>query len=152
MIILWMCMFPLSSVLLFIPVARHNGPFIAFISWKRTQGSQKKLSSDICISLNRTYTHSLLKQLYIHSLMVLQLLVAPWPFLQFRNYFTQTVELLGRVISPSQGRYLNTGQHKHRTNAHTDIHALSGIRTDDPSVLAGEESSWLWPRGHCGRP
>jgi hypothetical protein len=41
------------------------------------------------------------------------------------------VGLLGRVISPSQGLYL------HRTTQHrktpTNIHALSGIRTHDPS-------------------
>jgi hypothetical protein len=43
----------------------------------------------------------------------------PWPLIQFRNHFSQTVGLLGRVISPSQGRYLNTGQHKHRINAYT---------------------------------
>jgi hypothetical protein len=39
------------------------------------------------------------------------------------------VGLLGRGISPSQDRYLHTGQHKH-----TEIHASSGIRTYDPSV------------------
>jgi hypothetical protein len=33
--------------------------------------------------------------------------------------YSETVELLGRVISPSQGRYLNTGEHKHRINAYT---------------------------------
>jgi hypothetical protein len=33
----------------------------------------------------------------------------PWIPIQFRNdVFPQTVGLLGRVISPSQGRYLNT--------------------------------------------
>jgi hypothetical protein len=33
---------------------------------------------------------------------------------------SQTVGLLGRVTGPSQGRYLNTGQHKHRnTHIHT---------------------------------
>jgi hypothetical protein len=32
--------------------------------------------------------------------------------------FTQSVGLLGREISPSQGRYLHTGQHKHRISAH----------------------------------
>jgi hypothetical protein len=41
------------------------------------------------------------------------------------------VGLLGRVINPSQGLYL------HRTTQHrktrTNIHALSGIRTHDPS-------------------
>jgi hypothetical protein len=31
---------------------------------------------------------------------------------QFLDHL-QTVGLLGRVISPSQGLYLNTGQHKH---------------------------------------
>jgi hypothetical protein len=32
---------------------------------------------------------------------------------------SQTVGLLGRVISPSQGLYLNTGEHKHRINSYT---------------------------------
>jgi hypothetical protein len=40
----------------------------------------------------------------------------------------QSVGLLGRGISPSQSPYL------HRIN--TNIHALSGIRTHDPSVHA----------------
>jgi hypothetical protein len=30
-----------------------------------------------------------------------------------------------------------------------DINALSGIRTHDPSVRAGEDSSCLRMRGHC---
>jgi hypothetical protein len=41
------------------------------------------------------------------------------------------VGLLGRVISPAQGLYLHrTAQHR-KTRA--NIHALSGIRTPDPS-------------------
>jgi hypothetical protein len=60
--------------------------------------------------------------------------------------------LLGRVISPSQGCYPHTGQHKYRMNAHnTDIHALSGIRTHDPSFRTSEYSSCFRPRGHCDR-
>jgi hypothetical protein len=39
-------------------------------------------------------------------------------------FFTQTVGLLGWVISPSQGLYLYTGQHKHGRNAHTNIHII----------------------------
>jgi hypothetical protein len=72
------------------------------------------------------------------------------PFrVQFRNHFSQTVGLLGRVISPSQSRYLNTVQHK---RMHTpNIHSLSGIRTNDPSVRAREDSSRLRPRGYCDR-
>jgi hypothetical protein len=73
----------------------------------------------------------------IHSSMALQPFVGPRPLLQFRNLFTQTVGLLGRVISPSQGRHLHTG-----------IHALSGIRTHDPSVRESEDSWYLRPRGH----
>jgi hypothetical protein len=60
----------------------------------------------------------------------------------------QSVGLLGRGISPSQGRYL----HEHRINTHRDIHALSGIRTFDPSVRSGEDSSCLRPRGHWDWP
>jgi hypothetical protein len=43
-----------------------------------------------------------------------------------------SVELLGWGISQSQGRY----EYKHRKN----IHASRGIRTDGPSVRAGEDS------------
>jgi hypothetical protein len=63
-------------------------------------------------------------------------LLDPGLFFSFGNIFTQTAILLGRVISPSQGRYLHIGQHKHKTNTYTDIHALSGIRIHDPSVRA----------------
>jgi hypothetical protein len=61
--------------------------------------------------------------------MALQPFVGPWPLLQFGNlcFFTQSVGLLGRVINPLQGRYLHTGQHKHRINAYTHIHGFSGI-------------------------
>jgi hypothetical protein len=80
---------------------------------------------------------------FIHSSMALQPFVGPWPLIHFRIFFTRMVGLLGRVIGPSQGRYLHRGQHKHRLNAHTDIHALSGIRIHDPSVRASEDSSSL---------
>jgi hypothetical protein len=48
--------------------------------------------------------------------MALHSFVGPWPLLQFRNlfFFTQTVGHLRRMISPSQGCYLNAGQHAHR--------------------------------------
>jgi hypothetical protein len=36
--------------------------------------------------------------------MALQPFVGPWPLFQFVELFTQTVGLLGRGISPSQGR------------------------------------------------
>jgi hypothetical protein len=62
----------------------------------------------------------------------------------------QSVGLLERGISPSQGRYLHTEQHKHRINA--DIHVSSGIRTHDLSVFAGENGSHLRPRDHSDWP
>jgi hypothetical protein len=46
----------------------------------------------------------------------------PRPLIQFRNHFSQTVGLIGRVISPSQGRYVNTGQHKQNKRIHTHTH------------------------------
>ncbi|PNF14323.1 hypothetical protein B7P43_G06024 [Cryptotermes secundus] len=46
-----------------------------------------------------------------------------------------TVGLPGRVTSPSQGRYLNTGQYKHKPN----VLALSGIRTRETSVRESED-------------
>jgi hypothetical protein len=62
----------------------------------------------------------------------------------------KSLRLLGRVISLSQGRYLHTKQHKHIINVN-NIHALSGIRTHDPSVRAAEDSSCLRPRDHSDR-
>jgi hypothetical protein len=38
-----------------------------------------------------------------------------------------------------------------QNNTNTDNHALSGIRTHDLSVRAGEDGSCLRPRRHCDR-
>jgi hypothetical protein len=48
-------------------------------------------------------------------------------------------------------RPLPTQDSTNTEETHTDIHASSGIRNHDPSVLAGEDSSCLRPRGHCDR-
>jgi hypothetical protein len=49
--------------------------------------------------------------------------------------YTQSVGLLGREISPSQGRYLHTEHHKHNINAHKH-----------PCLV------WDWnPRSQCSR-
>jgi hypothetical protein len=61
--------------------------------------------------------------------------------LQFLN-LRQSVGLLGRGIRPLP----NTNRIKR-----TDIHALSWIPTDDPSIRAAEDLSCLRPRGHCDR-
>jgi hypothetical protein len=78
--------------------------------------------------------------------------VGPWPFFSFFILYT-----VGRT--PSKGdqpvaRPLPTHRTtQKRINAHnTDIHALSGIRTHDPSVRASEDSSCLSPRCHRDQP
>jgi hypothetical protein len=65
--------------------------------------------------------------------------LGPWPLLFSFMIILQTIGLLGRVINSSQGLYLSTGQHKHRTN----IHALCGIRTHYPGFRASEDSTAL---------
>jgi hypothetical protein len=68
-------------------------------------------------------------------------LLGPGVFFSVAIIFTQTVGLLGRGISPSQGRYLHTEQHKHRINAYTDIHALTEIRKQAKTVHALDRAS-----------
>jgi hypothetical protein len=68
-----------------------------------------KFSKNFITNILGIFTFSM--ALWAHS--------GPWPLIQFLNHFSQRVGFLGRVISPSQGLYLNTGQHKHRINAYT---------------------------------
>jgi hypothetical protein len=108
---------------------------------------------DKCDQINRVETPCNVTK-FIHSFIrqwLYSLLLGPGLFFSFVIFFTQSAGLLGRVTSPSQGPYLHTGQHKHRINTHTDIHALSRIRTHDPNVRAREDSSCLRLCGHCGR-
>jgi hypothetical protein len=104
-----------------------------------------------CISITSESQYDIQIHSFIHSSITLHPSLGPGLFFSFVIMFTQSVGLLGRVIIPSQGRYLHTGQHKHRINAHIYIHALSRIQTQDPSVRASEDSSCLRPRGHCDR-
>jgi hypothetical protein len=39
------------------------------------------------------------------------------------------------VVSTLQGLYLHTGQQKYRKSAHTDMHALSGIRNHKEEII-----------------
>jgi hypothetical protein len=57
--------------------------------------------------------------LYIYLSVVLQPFVGPWQNFQFLDLVTQSVGHLERGISPSQGRYLHTGQHKHNKRTQT---------------------------------
>jgi hypothetical protein len=53
--------------------------------------------------------------------------------------FSQTVGLLGRVISSSKGRYLNTGQHKHIINAYTHQPSMPWVGIE-PTIPASERA------------
>jgi hypothetical protein len=69
-----------------------------------------------------------------------------WAFAAFSVSwsYTQSVGLLERGISTSQGRYLHTEQHKHP--------CLEWDTNPRPSVWASEDSSSCFrPRSHCDR-
>jgi hypothetical protein len=70
--------------------------------------------------------------------MALQPFVGPWPLFQFLDLFTQSVGLLGRGISPSQGRYLHTGQNK-RTQ--TSMHQVEF----EPTIPVFERAKTVQP-------
>jgi hypothetical protein len=65
--------------------------------------------------------------------------LGPLPLIQFRNHFSHTAGLLGRVISSLQGRYLNTRQHKHRINAYTHKTFMPCVRFE-PTIPASERA------------
>jgi hypothetical protein len=69
----------------------------------------------------------------------------------------QSVGLLGRVISWSQGLCLYTNTEKHAHTQTSKVHAVSGIQTHDPGFRASEDSARLRPlsyrdrlQGHLG--
>jgi hypothetical protein len=86
---------------------------------------------DFNLTLSRGYALFFPLALPAHS--------GPRPVIQFRNHFSQTVWLLGRVISPSQGRNLNTGQHKHRINAYTPQTSMPWVGFE-PMTRASEQA------------
>jgi hypothetical protein len=57
----------------------------------------------LCRDISSYIIHS-----FIHSSVAVRPFVGPGLFFNFLIFFTQTVGLLGRVVSPSQGRYLHT--------------------------------------------
>jgi hypothetical protein len=76
----------------------------------------------------------------------------PRPLIQFRNHFSQTVGFLGRGISPLQGHYLHTGQHKHRINAYTHQTSMPWVGLE-PTIPASERAKTVHAieRGYCDR-
>jgi hypothetical protein len=77
--------------------------------------------------------------MYWHFSMALPDHSEPRPLIQFHNHFSQTVELLGQMISPSQCRYLSTRQHKHRINAYTYQTFMSWVGIE-PTIPASKRA------------
>jgi hypothetical protein len=84
----------------------------ATVSWLRDLQLQKLLYDHNYSNIFH-FIHS-----FIHQWLYSPLL-GPGLFFSFVIFFTQTVGLLGRVISTSQGRYLHTGQHKQNKRTET---------------------------------
>jgi hypothetical protein len=63
---------------------------------------------------------------------------------------TQSVGLFGGGISPSQGRYLHTKQHKPTINSHRNP-CLEWDSNPWCQCSSGRRGSYLRPRGHCDR-
>jgi hypothetical protein len=67
----------------------------------------------------------------------------------FRDHFYKD-DRIPWTISPSQGRYLHTGQHKHRINAHR--HPCLKWDSNPRFQSSSERRQFiLRPRGHCDR-
>jgi hypothetical protein len=76
--------------------------------------------------------------------------LGPCPLIFSFIIILQMVGFLARVISSSQGLYLNTGQQKQ--NKHIpNIHAFCVIRTHDPGFRVSEDSTCLRPLGYRDR-
>jgi hypothetical protein len=102
-------------------------------------------------------SRNLQRFIYSFFFLVAPTLVSLLSLLEYRAEFPQfldqgqSVGLLGRVISSSQGHSACTQTQK---NAHTqtlNIHALSGIRIHGPGFQASEDSARLRPLGYRDR-
>jgi hypothetical protein len=82
--------------------------------------------------------------------MALQPFFGPWLLFQFLGPIHSQYDSLDGV-SARRKASIYTQNNTNTEQTHTDIHALSGIRTHDPSVRASEDSSFLRLRGHCDR-
>jgi hypothetical protein len=84
-----------------------NNIFDLFLTKKSHVGDNFVSSHTVCLSIYLSVCLSIYLSIYGSAVLLLDL----GRFFSFLIY-TQSVELLGRGISPSQGRHLHIGQHK----------------------------------------
>jgi hypothetical protein len=124
---------------------------VSCVAYSSTRKMEATCFSEKSVYIERLHWHYFPEDSFLFT-MALPAHSGPRPLIQFRKQFSKMIGLLGRVISHSQGRYLNRTTQTQNKGIHTpNIHALSGIRTHDPSVRASGDSSCLNPAGYCDR-
>jgi hypothetical protein len=106
---------------------------------------------------NQKYIHKSVRDVIMKCFPIVYLSMALQPFCWTLAAIFSFLTLYTVGRTPWTGdqpvaRLLPTHRTTQTQNKFTDIHALSGIRTDDSSVRASEDSSCLRLRGHCDRP
>jgi hypothetical protein len=113
--------------LIVVPLPPGENPFAVnnnnkIINRPRCEADRSPPFSAVVKNGGTVYFHSPIPlhsiHLFIRSSMSLQPFVEPWPLLQFCSLFYRDGRTPCTGISPSQGRYLQTEQHKHRINTH----------------------------------
>jgi hypothetical protein len=101
-------------------------------------GSLDKVGSSILVLQRRFHCPRFITITFLFFSLALQ---PPWALASAFSFMIilLTVGLLGRVISSSQGLYLNTGQHKHRINIYTHQTSMPCVRFE-PTIPASERA------------
>jgi hypothetical protein len=136
----------------------HGGPFISsgtgfpfrrLLRLARSHGAQPWWSVQNVVGINNNNNNIII---IIIIIIALQPFVQRWQFFQYLDpiQYTQSVWLLGRVISPPLVRNLRTGQHKQsrRTQGHPCSEWDSNPRSQCSN---GEDCSCLRSRRHRDR-
>jgi hypothetical protein len=99
-------------------------------------------SFKFCIIIRYTYTLVFIFQRFFQPIQ------GPGLLFGYIITFTETVGLLGRVISQSQGRYLHTGQHKHRINAYIHQTPMPWVGFE-PTIPTSERAKTVHALDHA---
>jgi hypothetical protein len=127
-----------------VPLCPPQTPHAALTRTRAAAVGSQRLTAELRHGYGMAYT----AEASIHSYIVLQLFVGPWPLLQFRNLF-YTVGRAPWMSDQPVARPLPTHRTIQTQNKRIHRHpCLSRIRTYDPRVRVSEDSSYLRPRGH----